>query len=269
MAKQEQFRNEGEHTERQIETPPIGVEKKESGIDNKFASNVLNYYDKRGGVTVIEAVGGAVMDKNDEKLFLDEGKKALLQLAYADNVDAIRSSGDFKQVSLPLSELMGVMAENDRQSFVEKDSEEYKLVAERQYADAKKVLMESCQKLFPEAGRTADLRGIVEKLKKDLILPQDEPKLTGLELLKPQEQLDIIDGVFNRAGKRMATTSFSAFSSNDSGRKESMQEDLGWSLESMYQLQILRDRSAERVYGRKDITPTEARQIDEAKDQIK
>jgi hypothetical protein len=275
MSKQEQSRDSEEQEVKQ-EVYPANVENQDAKkIDNAFATKVFSYYEKRNGATMAEAYDLS-FSKDDEKKFIEESRESLMKLSHPDFAESLPE----KDVSLALSELAGVMADNGSDNLRGNDTEEIKQAIERSYADARKIFMDSCKKMYPSDEQqisVGNLKFEVLNLQKREII-SDEPEISPSQTMKlfesnPKALAEQIDGILGRVGKKMSADALRAFDDdvvrNGVNVKESNQERLGSGIESVYKLQLMRDKLTEKMYGRKDITPTEIRQIEEARDRVK
>ena len=136
MPKQEQFG--GERQEQRNETPSVSAEQKESPQnDTAYSNYAQNYFNRRRSDWMEGKENPSDEDLKYQK-FLDEQRRTLANVANYKLVEKMHP----KEATFALSELAGMMANN-----MEQDPN-ITIDQNREYSDAKKIFMATCQKMF-------------------------------------------------------------------------------------------------------------------------
>jgi len=268
------------------ETPqsklPEQLEVKESMVDAAYASSVYKFFGDRKS-----EIGEPGKPKSEEDVqreaFLNEQEAVLVKVSDKRRLEKMQP----KDVSFALAEVVGVMGatnlfrENYRfehEGFIGEPN----ALSEKYYIAAKKLFMDSCRKLFPKV--KPELSGAVpiqqeKKLEEAGITSARGPKdiLEAEKFLRndPRELASWLDSMITLGGLQMReqstqTTNIESFPDFDDPEKvDEVKNRLGQAIEPLYKLQLMRDAMTKRIYGREDITPSEAWQIDKARERLK
>jgi len=262
MAKPEQFG--GEHPE---EITPIVTEKKEPTVDTAYSSEVQRYFNRRKA-ELMDREKPADEDFQYEQ-FLTEQQNILGKVAWTKRLEKMQP----KDVAFALSELAGMMANNNLNYFGEQDSNSI-VDQEKEYLEAKRLFMSTCRKMYPdiEPEKSASIAFVeAGKINKQVEMSGISiPLSEGVKLLRenPRELAKRMDGVMHILGNTMKSQAFSGFCAEDIKDVEEKEKKLGMATISYYRLQLMRDELTKQIYGRTDITHSEARQIDGARENL-
>ncbi len=252
--------------EPRMTSPSAAPEKREtSTIDMAYSSSVARYFNRRKS----ECIAGRE-NPTDEDLqyeqFLSEQQSMLAKVANSRLLEKLQP----KDISFALSELAGMMANNNPDYYGGQDPNS-NVDQEKEYLEAKKIFMATCKKMFPEIEPEMS-RSVtyteVEKLSRLDIPVVSVPMSEGGELLQknPKELARRMDGILHSSGDVMKSYAFDGFCADDIKETEAIEKKLGTAVMSVYKLQLMRDRLTEKIYGRADMTPSETKQIDEARE---
>lgn len=261
MGKQEQI---GDEASGQEVVPQI-IKEGESKIDIAYSQTVARYFNRRKEDWMRGNENPSEEDLRYEQ-FLTEQQNVLAKLANCELAEKAQP----KDFSFALSELAGMMSSNRE---IQQGVDQEALDQEKEYLEAKKIFLATCRKLFPEieAEITADIPYIeVGKLNRsDISSPQKISMSEVRKLLKddPKTLTRQMSNILDLAGDQMKGYAFDVFKRNqendiDDKGYEEWEKKLGMASMSVYKLQLMRDSLVEKVYGKKDITPAEEKEID-------
>ena len=262
MPKQEQF--EGEQPEEKKEIPQVS-EKREAITDTDYASSVARYFNRRKKYWM-----EAESDEDFEYgRFLDEQQRSLAKVANAKQLEKLQP----KDIAFALSELAGMMADNNLDYYGKPDPNLVGVDQEKEYFEAKNLFMTTCRKMFPEIEpekNAVTTFAEVEKLSKQGIGVVSIPISEGKKLLKenPRELAEQMDTIMHIAGGSMKFQAGFGFSAEDLKDTEETEKRMGMATISYYKLQLMRDELTKQIYGRDDITHSEKKQIDEEREKV-
>lgn len=145
------------------------------------------------------------------------------------------------------------------------------------YGDAKRVFMLAGEKAFPNV--TVDSKNFGVDLERTSRLLREEsdasfiPEMDPGRLQKmydedPKALAGKLDEILAKSGDLMRMRSRMNFDNKDPRRQEEENAHLAAGAEMLYKLQLMRDDLQEKMYGRKDVTSAEAKQIDAARDAV-
>lgn len=237
-----------------------------SNIDTAYAGTVSRFFnEKRKVADVTEAQDTQYFDYDS---FLASEQQSLEKLANPETAKAMRP----KDVAMAMGDLAGEMAAKnpDRAGNVTGDP---KIDGENAtaYGDAKKVFMTAAEKAFPHVTYDAKTFGVeLEHASRMLreesdasFIPEMEPgKLQEMYDKDPKALAKKLDEVLAKSGDLMRMRSRMNFDNKDPKRQEEANAHLAAGAEQLYKLQRMRDDLQEKMYGRKDVTASEAKLID-------
>lgn len=225
------------------------------------------------------------LDEEDEmKKYHQVLKKELMNIAEKDKLKNLKP----KDAAVVFGDLLKEMhiANPDVERNITGDSKLDKK-REKDYQKSRKLFMESCKKVFTDdvggiedekKGRISDIHIASKNLKKVEWTSQEISAFESSELFgkNPKELLkkidEVIDGIDytgQRAWKIVADEG-----SEISQEKSTKQLDQQWRKEladaakEVYKLELMRDQLKEKIYGKKDISPADAKEIDNIREKI-
>lgn len=256
--KSEQAEAKGEVTEAKL--TDVGAPR----IDRRYSDEVSRYFKAARELAFI----GAEPSEEEEEFeaFLAEQQRTLEKLAdprWAKRVTP-------KEASLALSELAGSMATDNPETYRTGDSE-LDAQNERKYLEAKRLFMESAAKIFPDAKpEFSQLVTLMGQLSESVNLGREtgisDFEVEHLMLENPKKLAEILDHQALDLGHVMMDQARLAYASKDRATQETK---LATAAEALYKLQLMRDKLQEHIYGRADVTPSEARKIDTIREEFK
>lgn len=158
----------------------------------------------------------------------------------------------------------------------------YTLGGEADHLCSKKLFTENCAIVYPDAKVDIhdDLRATVARLR--LVAPRDTTALSSIadgpnpsetrRLLKenPRQLARQIDEALSLAGMWAGTVEHETRGQKvDPVRHDTAERQLTKAVEEIYKLQLMRDQLQEQIYGRADITPSEARRMDALRAEVR
>lgn len=199
---------------------------------------------------------------------LQDHKKALSKLAKNENLQNV----DPDEYTEALAELAGYVSENHPDwELAGKETEEEKKQKDQHYKSGKSLWMHSMKKIYPEVnGSIADLLSLFEKgignaYRQDLTREQ----IKDLEKNNPQELIKALDEFIFFAQRDLKDSAFfNHFDESDPKIKEQNSAYLEINLRDLYKLQLIRDRLAEKIYGKAQDSPSDVKQIEQLQDQL-
>lgn len=205
--------------------------------------------------------------------FLAQANKEVSLLSQDRNIE--KTQAQPKEVSIALGELAGNMHVNNV-VFEERLTGDLKQDAEseKRYLETKKLFMETGAKVFLNAD--SDISKLVTVLGKfkDLDLVGVFVGFTAAEIQKaarenPREAAKQLDEIIDQAGSVMKTAAWEAYKVEDPAMAEKNKKQIAIVAEAVYNLQLMRDGLQKKIYGREDLSPSEARKIDTTRQEIK
>ncbi|HTK05429.1 MAG TPA: hypothetical protein VL500_07625, partial [Candidatus Eisenbacteria bacterium] len=237
-----------------------------SKIDTGYAGSVSKFFnEKRKVANVTEAQDTELFDYD---AFLAAEQQSLEKMANPETAKAMKP----KDVAMAMGDLAGEMASKnpDRAGNVTGDP---KIDGENAaaYGDAKKVFMMAADKAFPNV--TYDTKDFGTELEHASRMLREEsdasfiPEMDPGDLQKMYDQdpkglAKKLDEILAKSGDLMRMRSRLNFDNKDAVKQEQDNAHLAAGAEQLYKVQLMRDDLQEKMYGRKDVTAAEAKQID-------
>jgi hypothetical protein len=236
-------------------------------VDAAFAGSVSKYFNERRKVA--DVTDAQDTEYFDHDAFLAEEQRALEKLANPETAAKMKP----KDVSFALGDLAGSMGTKNPEQRANVSGDPAKDAAgEKEHAETKKLFMDSAEKIFPNvAVDTGDMGNEVARTAERLsfeadasFIPDVDPK--DLQRMYEQDPAALgrkLDEVLEKSGNLMQTRARMSFDLQDGKRRTEADAHLAGGMEMYYKLQLIRDAVREKSYGRKDITASEQRKVDE------
>lgn len=237
-----------------------------SRIDTAYAGAVSKLFnEKRKVANVTDAQDTQYFDHD---AFLAMEQQSLEKLANPESARAMKP----KDVAMAVGDLAGEMAGSSQDRAGNRTGDPA-IDAEngRANAEAKKVFMMAGEKAYPHvAVDTANFGVDLERTSRILREEADAsfiPDMNPGDLQKmydedPKALAKKLDVILGKSGDLMRMRSRVNFDNKDPKRQEEANAHLAAGGEMFYKMQLMRDQLQEKTYGRKDVTPEEAKQID-------
>ncbi len=242
--------------------------------DTKFAGSVSRHFRDVYGPT------GAEGDE-DVKNYRQEMESSLKRLAHAETADKTQPM----EASMALSDLSRVMASTNPDLPANQGEDE------ATYLGAKKLFMESCAKVFPgtkenmesiglELKRAGNAIGANESIAhvsvfftQESLEGKNATDITKLSRENPQELAQQLDVILEHLGRNMGTNAWDTYQrdfegSADPGELDGVRRGLVAPVEAAYKLQLMRDQLQGQMYDHENVTPAEARAIDDIRQKV-
>lgn len=238
-----------------------------SPVDAAYAGKVSSYFNERRKVAGL--TGAQDTELFDHDAFLSEEQRSLEKLANPETAAKMRP----EDAAFALGDLAGSMSAKNPERKANVTGDVAKDAAtESEHAAARKLFMDSAEKLFPnvtvdgedmgnEVTRTAerlsfeaDASFIPDLAPKDVQRMYDE---------NPEALAEKLDEVLEKTGDLMQTRARMSFDLQDDKRRAEADAHLAAGTEMYYKLQLIRDKLREKQYGRPDIPASEQRKVDE------
>lgn len=237
-----------------------------SRIDTAYAGAVSKLFnEKRKVANVTDSQDTQYFDHD---AFLAMEQQSLEKLANPESAKAMKP----KDVAMAVGDLAGEMAGSSQDRAGNRTGDPA-IDAEngRANAEAKKVFMMAGEKAYPHV--TIDTGNFGVDLERTARILREEadasfiPDMNPGDLQKmydedPKALAKKLDVILGKSGDLMRMRSRVNFDNKDPKRQEEANAHLAAGGEMFYKLQLMRDQLQEKTYGRKDVTPEEARQID-------
>lgn len=237
-----------------------------SRIDTAYAGAVSKLFnEKRKIANVTDAQDTQYFDHD---AFLSMEQQSLEKLANPDAAKAMKP----KDVAMAVGDLAGEMAGSSQHRAGNRTGDAA-IDAEngRANAEAKKVFMMAGEKAYPHV--TVDTANFGVDLERTSRILREEadasfiPEMNPGDLQKmydedPKALAKKLDEILGKSGDLLRMRSRVNFDNKDPKRQEEANAHLAAGGEMFYKLQLMRDQLQEKTYGRKDVTPEEAKQID-------
>jgi hypothetical protein len=237
-----------------------------SRIDTAYAGTVSKFFnEKRKVANVTDAQDTQYFDHD---AFLAMEQQSLEKLANPEAAKALKP----KDVAMAVGDLAGEMAGSSQDRAGNRTGDPA-VDAEngRANAEAKKVFMMAGEKAYPHVTiDTANFGVDLERTSRILREASDAsfiPDMSPGDLQKmydedPKALAKKLDVILGKSGDLMRMRSRINFDNKDPKRQEEANAHLAAGGEMFYKMQLMRDALQEKTYGRKDVTPEEAKQID-------
>ncbi|MEY4745313.1 MAG: hypothetical protein RL272_1258 [Candidatus Parcubacteria bacterium] len=241
----------------------------QSRIDTEYAGAVSRLFNEKRKVA--DVTDAQDTEYFDHDAFLSMEQQSLEKLANPETAKSMRP----KDVAMAVGDLAGELASKnpDRARNLTGDAATDAENA-KGYSDAKKVFMMAGEKAFPNV--TVDTQRFGVELERTSRILREESDASSIPDMDPgdlQRMYDDdpkglakkLDDILAKSGDLMRMRSRVNFDNKDPERQEEANAHLAAGAEMFYKLQRMRDDLQEKVYGRKDVTPAEAKQIDAAR----
>jgi hypothetical protein len=237
-----------------------------SPIDSAYAGEVSKFFNEKRRLAELT-------DAEDTSLFDHENFVAMQQMSL-EKLANPKTAREMKprDAALALADLAGTMAGRNLEIEANVTGDPaIDQASEAEHAQAKKIFMDSCEKLYPNVTVDKkdfgnDLKRTVDGLSQAAVAPLP-PDISGEELdrmaeERPQELAKRLDTILHDTGDALQDRSRISFDVEDEQRRKEAGGHLAAGTEMFYKLQLFRDELQERMYGRKDVTKSEAEAID-------
>lgn len=259
-------------------SPQERAQQKEApSYDAKFAQEMNKFWVEKNKAYVEGDKANYAEHGGDWQQFFSEVQYTFKSLANAKQIESIRQSGDLRDFADGLCILGSDFG--SAKSFALKDYKgllpEYRAVAEQN----QKRFLEVCRRLFPYIRmprNTKERTFMLGEMQKTAVnLPLGEAIRSDLEQVNDSSDL-------KEMARRLDTAIVFAANRTDNlfnyEPAKGTEEHLGVAEENKklavetakftYQLQLIRDQLQAEIYGRSDVSPTDARKIDEVRSTI-
>jgi hypothetical protein len=230
-----------------------------------YFSRVSNFFNEQKGLVAGEIVKDGEIDYEN---YYVQQQRSMEKLA----TPALAKKMKPEEVSIALAEISSHMSVNN--PYIEANTTGDKSLDNenvKRYEGAKAIFLESCSKIYPETKvltKATTVKNTVEVLRanglylsvvEDVVAQESDPKKLAA----------YIDSVLYLAGNILQQRALENYQEQDFTKQDAANQKLAQMVKGIYELQLMRDELQQRLYGSKDKSAVDAKQIDQIREQLK